>query len=412
MENPYYLGIDLDDENAVVSFFQPNRREPETISMIAGSEKFQIPVLLAQKEGEQQWVIGEEAAREDVYFAEQRADRLLGRALNGETLLINGTTYHARELFAIYLKKILLLARGLGRAQKVDLLVICLDRLTKERVHLFSELAKELGIAGERLTLIDRKESFYYFTYCQKEELTLHEVCLFDYRKDEICCCRIKRNQKTKPQLVTLSEETYSVEPAKKDISFLRILREAFSGHIVSAVYLMGEGFDGDWMKESVAFLCRGRRAFIGKNLYSKGACYAAAVKDGQMDWEYAYMGESEMKGNVCLKLFNKGVPEWYTLIRAGDNRYEAWGSCEVLLSGTPEIDFWLKPPVGREAKVEKVTLADLPQRPDKTTRIRITARPLSDTRVQIQLEDLGFGELFESSKKVWEYEMSLGVTR
>ena len=96
-----------------------------------------------------------------------------------------------------------------------------------------------------------------------------------------------------------------------------------------------------------------------------------------------------------------------FTLISAGDNWYETLGECEVILDGTPEIDFWLQPPNSREAKIEKLELADLPERPNKTSRLRITAKPLSDAKVQIQIKDLGFGELFKGSDKVWEYIMS-----
>ncbi len=43
MENQYYLGLDLDDEYAVISFFQLNMKEPETVSTVAGREVYQIP---------------------------------------------------------------------------------------------------------------------------------------------------------------------------------------------------------------------------------------------------------------------------------------------------------------------------------------------------------------------------------
>ena len=33
----YYLGIDLDNDNAVISYFQLNMKEPETVSTVAGS---------------------------------------------------------------------------------------------------------------------------------------------------------------------------------------------------------------------------------------------------------------------------------------------------------------------------------------------------------------------------------------
>ena len=45
----YYLGIDLDNDNAVISYFQLNMKEPETVSTVAGSEVYQIPLILAKK---------------------------------------------------------------------------------------------------------------------------------------------------------------------------------------------------------------------------------------------------------------------------------------------------------------------------------------------------------------------------
>ena len=47
----YYLGIDLDNDNAVISYFQLNMKEPETVSTVAGSEVYQIPLILAKNMG-------------------------------------------------------------------------------------------------------------------------------------------------------------------------------------------------------------------------------------------------------------------------------------------------------------------------------------------------------------------------
>ena len=216
-------------------------------------------------------------------------------------------------------------------------------------------MAPKLGIDREKLQLLDRKECFYYFAYHQVPELSMHDVYLFDYRREDIRCCRLYKEKRTTPQLISLAEEVRRMNADSRDENFLGILKDCFRGHIVSSVYLTGDGFDGDWMKQSVAFLCQGRRAFVGKNLYSKGACYAALCSEQQENWDYVYLGDNEMKVNVSLKVRNMGKAEFYTLISAGDNWYETQGMCEVILAGTPEIDFWLQPPGTREAKVEKL---------------------------------------------------------
>lgn len=408
MGNQFYLGVDLDDESAMISFFQLNMKEPETVSTVAGGGAFSIPLVLAKKKGIGQWFIGEEADRIARMQGEGEIRNLLTRAEKQEKIFVEEEKYPAAALLALYLKKLILLAGSLGNPAVPDRLVIALPELSRERTLLFASIAEDLGLAPERVTLIDRKESFYYYVCSQPENLRLHDVFLFDYRTENMECCRLSCNMRTKPQLVTMAAELRRIDKTGRDEAFLRVLADSFRGHIVSSSFLVGDGFDGDWMKQSVAFLCKGRRAFVGKNLYSKGACYAAAVRAHSDTWPFVYMGDNEMKVNVCLKVYQRGELEFFTLISAGENWYEAAGECEVLLEGTPEIDFWLQLPNSREAKIERLTLSDLPKRPDRATRLRITAKPLSDTRVEIQIRDLGFGELFRGSDKIWEYRMEL----
>lgn len=408
MDNRIYLGIDLDDLNAVVSCYELNKKEPETVSTVAGSEVFQIPVILAKKKGLGQWFIGGEARRLTALAGGEGVSGLLSRAVNGEIAFLDGEKYTACELLTLYIKKLILLAGSLGKQTDFDRLVICVEKLSREVTDVFAKVAEGLGLAERQLKLIDRKECFYYFVYHQNPELFLHDVFLFDYNREDVTCLRLNRNLRTKPQLVTISEEVHRMGQTGRDEAFLRIVQESFKGHIISSVYLVGDGFGGDWMKQSIAFLCKGRRAFIGKNLYSKGACYAAARSDENGGWPYVYLGDNEMKVNVSLKVRRCGAEEFYTLINAGDNWYETVGACEVLLDGSPQIDFWLQLPNSREAKVEKLELSDLPERPVRASRLRITAKPLSDREIQILIKDLGFGEIFKSSDKTWEYVMSV----
>ena len=215
-------------------------------------------------------------------------------------------------------------------------------------------------------------------------------------------CCATVRDTRTVPQMVTITEEVHALDGIHKDESFYKILLDSFHGHICSSVYLVGDGFDGDWMKMSLSYMCKGRRAFIGKNLYSKGACYAAIVREQKNPWPYVYMGDNEMKVNVSLKVKNRGKWEFLSLINAGDNWYEASGDCEVLLDGDKEIDFWLQLPHSRDARIEKLELSDLPERKPKTTRLRISAKPVSDSKVKIKIRDLGFGEIVRLTLQNW----------
>ena len=402
----YYLGIDLCDTYAMVSFYQLNMEEPDTVSTIAGSENYRIPLVLARRKNVGMWYYGDEARKMAKTSEALCVDCLLQRAINSEKILVGDTSYDAAELLALFLKKVMELPQKLGVSMHVERLAITVEKLTKENMEVFWKVANKLELTEERFMVIDHKESFYYFALNQQKELWNHDVFLFSCEEDTLFSYDLKRDVRTTPQVVTIRESVPQQLGENRDASFSNIMTESFMNRIVSSVYLVGDGFDGDWLKNSVKIMCSGRRAFVGQNLFSKGACYAAAIRDQQNLWPYIYMGENEMKFNLSLKVKEKGNVAFYNLISAGKNWFEAKGTCEVILSGTPEIDFWKQLPNSREAVIETLELSDLPKRPDRTTRVRITATPVADDKIEIEIKDLGFGEFFRATDKIWRHTM------
>ena len=98
-----------------------------------------------------------------------------------------------------------------------------------------------------------------------------------------------------------------------------------------------------------------------------------------------------------------------YTLLEAGESWYEAKAECQALLCGEPVVEFILKPMQAGDTLKESLLLAGLPDRPPRATRLRISAEFLSVDRLQVQVSDLGFGELFPSSDLTWTEEVDLG---
>lgn len=48
------------------------------------------------------------------------------------------------------------------------------------------------------------------------------------------------------------------------------------------------------------------------------------------------------------------------------------------------------------------MTLEGIPERPKRTTRLRIAMEMTSENQVNIRVKDMGFGELFPSSGGEW----------
>ncbi len=403
---PIYIGIDLNDSYAMVSFATTMHREPETVSSVAGSEMFQIPLAVCMASSSGQWVYGDEAIRFEKADLGRCETNLLSRSLERDFTIIENQTYEVRMLLAIFLKKILLLAGKLGPKIEIGKVVFAFSKLNDKLMSLMEYVFEQLPVVRSKITVMDYMESFYYYALNQRDGLATHDVVMFLYFGKNMICWYLARGKQSKPQLVEIQEKDCGYLTENKDFDFSKIIPKIFEKKIISSIYLVGDGFEGDWMKHSLRILCQGRRAFLGKNLFSKGACYAAEVHAGLIPWNYAYMGENEMKFNISLKVRKNNEMAFHTLISAGDNLYEAESTCEVILDGPGEIDFWIQKPNSREAKIETLELTNLPSRPKKATRLRIQAKPVTDRSVRIRIRDLGLGEFFKASDMVWEYIM------
>ena len=402
-----YLGIDINSRNTVLSIYKSNMEEPVTVSTVLGEENYSIPTILAKRVGMGQWFFGEEAISKSRVKEAVLVEDLFGMALRNEETVVDGTTFEARDLMVIYFNKLFSIPGPMAALGEVEKLVICVEQISLDVMELMNYVVQKLGIS-KKLSLIDRNECFYYYALSCKPELFLYNVALFDYSGSNMVSCILNRNQSTRPQLVTLDVVNHGDITENKDEMFDNIIADTFGSMLFSSVYLVGDGFDGDWMKLSLARLCKGRKVFLGKNLYSKGACYGGYIKDGRRDWPFIFIGDNDLKLNLSIKILDNNVMKFLTLIDAGESWYDAKGECEVILDGEPELEFYIQRPESREAHTEVLELSDLPKRENRTTRLRIEASPISDVAVSIVITDLGFGEISPSSGKSWEHTISL----
>ena len=401
------IGIDLSEKNAMVSYYTDGMSEPATFSMVTGSEVYQIPICVCKRKGLEQWLYGEDARKYALANGAVCVENLFKKALLGEQAEIEGRIYDTVKLFFLFLKRLIFLPVQAGEIRENDKLAIATEHMNQQIRKLILLFAEYIGISSKQLMLLDYRESFYYYALSQPDELCQHDVALYYYGGGKLKFWHLSRDKRTIPQVVSIEEKKYNSIAGNRDGAFGQIAQSTLGGKIISSVYLIGDGFDGGWMKESLNVICRGKRAFMGKNLFSKGACYGAAIKAAPAGWKYVYMGDNEIRMNISLKVRRKGRQEFYTLIMAGESWYEETGECEVILGKDSSIDFYLTPPDSREAVIRRLELNGLPDREERTTRLRILAEPLARNQVKLTIKDMGFGEIVKSSDKTWEYVMS-----
>jgi hypothetical protein len=190
-----------------------------------------------------------------------------------------------------------------------------------------------------------------------------------------------------------------------RDHAFAETVQEVLRDQEVSAVYLTGEGFSGSWMKESASVLCRGRRVFQGENLFSKGAAYSALLHTDRPAEipESVFLSPDALRSNIGIEVLMREQVGYHVLLDAGVKWYNAEVEEDFILDTGREFNLVQTPVTGGEPRTLTVELDGLPERPDRTTRLRaVLTMPAAD-RLRVQVRDLGFGEIFPSGGGVWE---------
>jgi hypothetical protein len=197
-------------------------------------------------------------------------------------------------------------------------------------------------------------------------------------------------------------------DPSVWDSQFCRMVDDSLRQNLYSSVFLMGETFDKTAMSRSTALLCKGgRKVFVVDNLFARGACCGAREKTVERRLAgYLYLGDELIRNNVGMQMTVQGTKTFYPLISAGVNWYEAERDCEILLVGDPELTFTLTGMDGGNRREVRMELPGLPQRPPKTNRLHLRFSFESAHRMMIEVQDIGFGEMYPGTGQIWREEL------
>lgn len=425
LSKKYAVGFDLNDEMSQISFSSEEERNPETISMVVGEQKFGIPTMLCKRKDINQWYFGEEAKKALSHGEGFMADHLLKKARSGEQIVIEDEEYDAKALLSLFVKRALTLLNTYFKPESIESLVMTVDVLDARTIALLNEIIEDLPIERNKIFVQSYAESIYAYIINQPKELWKHRVYIFDYSAEVLKSYGFYLNLRTKPIVAFIDEEEFTevkradqmypeLSPEEKEERMDKLINEtlhdAMNQYTISSVYLIGDGFEELKLKNTLKYLCMGRRVFQGKNMYTKGATYSAMEKFSPLDLpeEYLFLGKDKIKCNLGVTICMNGKQEYAALVDGGINWYEALCRKEFMVGDEMVVPLVITPLNGKDVEHVDIILDGLPERPPRTMRISIRITFKSENLIHIRVSDLGFGEIFPSTGKFWDQEIIL----
>lgn len=407
------IGFELGDEMSQMAYYDRSSREAVSLPAKVGTNVYRFPTVLAKSREKEEWHYGLEAE----YFAREGTaapvKHLVRRAEKRESAEINGQRYEAWEMLSVFFRESLKLFGLPNIVTATRAICVTAPKLNPNLASAIRQALRAIGFADDQFLMEDTAESFYYYGYSQQPQIWARSMGLLEFSGTKVRLSFLEENRKKNPPVARLNYQAELHLPKNdddKDLVLAHFIKKQCGTRQISAIFITGNGFSQKWAKMSVHALAEcGQRVFEGDNLFVKGACYAAAEKKEFHRMKgRVYEGDDLVRDGLSIDVIDKGALGVMPLLVPGRNWYENGASLDFILDGRKDIVLTKTGPDGHTRENIRLPLEGLPERPNRTTRIHLTAECLSEKICHIRAEDLGFGEFFPATHKVWETEFKL----
>ena len=151
--------------------------------------------------------------------------------------------------------------------------------------------------------------------------------------------------------------------------------------------------------KFHMKLLCTKRRVYMELAVFSKGAaCRAFDLTRPKTAFPYTMICDGRLKSTVSMNVIYRGQETSVVLAAAGDNWYEQESVVDVIPEHQDTVDLVVTPLDTKRRREVSIRLEGFPERPERTTKVRVKISFLDERTMDVRILDQGFGEIYPSS--------------
>lgn len=394
------LGIDFSTDFTQLAFLD-EEGNPQSIC-VGTADNFLIPTVVCYNSELKEWSAGEEAINKG---------RLEKSCLYKELPLMFGNDGNEEEfnnIMTAFMSYLLKLAVNYCNGRLIKNILITVEDVTPDMIEGITQIFVALGYAEDDIKIMSHSESFVYYVLNQNKDIWINNVYFLNFDRHGFTARRLNVIKGRQPHVAAVTVENLDnlitldmlkADPGNVDRILADYMEEKMKKHVVSGVYLSGEGFYTDGWEKTLAVICRNRRVFKGNNLIVKGAAYGAKEffhVPSLSQYLISCKGRTRVKVTMSVK--HKDRDNFITLSNIGDYWYQAGSKAECIMENPTEAVFEIHDIMNHTNETFKIDLTEFPKRPPKTTRIEVIFKYVEENKFEIEIRDLGFGEFFKSS--------------
>ena len=409
MSKGIILGIDFSKNYTQMAYFD-EEGIPQSISL-GTEDNYLIPTLVCYNSDLKEWSAGEEAVNKGSLENSRLYDSL-------PELFSDESCKDIDEIMTTYMSYLLKIAINYCDGRLVKKILLTVEDVNPSIIEGLTKVFVELGYNDEDIKIISHSESFVYYALNQNKDIWVNQVYFLNFTEYDFSCRKLNVMKNKQIHVADVSVESLSdkltfeemkKDPKKADEIVAEYMEDQTAKHIVSGVYLSGEGFYEEGWEKTIAVLCKNRRVFKGNNLIVKGAVYGAReFFYTPVLEEYLISCKGRTRVKVTMEVKHNERDHFVTLSNIGDYWYQARSKVECILEEKTEACFEIHDIINRRNEKFKIDLSGFPKRPPKTTRIEVDFKYVNENVIEVEIKDLGFGEFFKATDTSVKKQVSI----
>ncbi|MBQ2643245.1 MAG: hypothetical protein IJF94_05535 [Eubacterium sp.] len=406
------LGIDFSLNFTQIAYLDGDG-VPQTITF--GDEGHSmIPSVVCYNKDVKEWYSGEEAIERG-----RLAHTVMYKEL--PNICSKKMNEDKQKVIMSFMKYVLDIACASAHATSIRDICISVDDLNPKITENLKMIFEMLGYQPEQVRIISHTESFVYYILNQNKDIWINKVYFINFDRYDFSCRKLNVMKGREPFVADVKIE--DLDEIKKKVQakmpfapegmltndaaemldgeLADYLADQVKRHVVSGIFLSGQGFKNHEWPKTVEAIAHNRRVFQGDNLIVRGATHAARefFHIPHLD-HYLISCKGRTRVKITMNVKHRERDNTITLSNIGDYWYNARSRAECIMDEPCVADFSIHDIINQKTQKFQVDLTKFPQRPPKTTRLEVNFRYTKENEIEIEIKDLGFGEFFEATNK------------
>ena len=147
---------------------------------------------------------------------------------------------------------------------------------SEENRDKLKESVSEEFLKFHTVKVITHFRAFAEYVFHQERIMWDRNTLLLDYHDNQLSYVLIDQIRRSRQKAYRAVEKQIDLKEYRvvegtpeQDANFGQMVKRFLVKNPANIIFLTGSGFEGNWMKKTLTYLCAGRRVFLGQNLYA-----------------------------------------------------------------------------------------------------------------------------------------------